>query len=48
LQACNEANYSLIFFASLDEEDVDTFVRRVKLSAGRRMRDRSSEDRDPS
>jgi LacI family transcriptional regulator len=31
LQVCNEANYSLIFFPSLDEEDVDTFVRRVKL-----------------
>jgi LacI family transcriptional regulator len=31
LQVCNEANYSLIFFPSLEEEDVDTFVRRVKL-----------------
>jgi LacI family transcriptional regulator len=31
LQVCNEANYGLIFFPSLDEEDVDTFVRRVKL-----------------
>jgi LacI family transcriptional regulator len=30
LEVCNEANYSLIFFPSLDEEDVDTFVRRVK------------------
>jgi LacI family transcriptional regulator len=31
LQVCNEANYGLIFFPSLGEEDVDTFVRRVKL-----------------
>jgi LacI family transcriptional regulator len=31
LQVCNEADYGLIFFPSLDEEDVDTFVRRVKL-----------------
>jgi LacI family transcriptional regulator len=30
LQVCNEANYSLIFFPSLDAESVDTFVRRVK------------------
>jgi LacI family transcriptional regulator len=31
LQVCNEANYSLIFFPSLEEDDVDTYVRRVKL-----------------
>jgi LacI family transcriptional regulator len=32
LQVCNEANYSLIFFPSLEEEDnVDAYVRRVKL-----------------
>ena len=30
LQVCNEANYSLIFFPSLDVESVDTFIRRVK------------------
>jgi LacI family transcriptional regulator len=31
LQVCNEANYGLIFFPSLGEEEVETFVRRVKL-----------------
>jgi LacI family transcriptional regulator len=31
LQVCSEANYQLIFFPSLEDEDVDTFVRRVKL-----------------
>ena len=31
LQVCSEANYHLIFFPSLEDEDVDTFVRRVKL-----------------
>jgi LacI family transcriptional regulator len=30
LQVCNESNYGLIFFPSLDAESVDTFVRRVK------------------
>lgn len=30
LQVCNEANYSLIFFPSLGEENVDTFIRRVR------------------
>lgn len=30
LQVCNAANYSLIFFPSLDPESVDTFVRRVR------------------
>ena len=30
LQVCNEANYGLIFFPSLDAESVDTFIRRVK------------------
>lgn len=30
LQVCNEANYGLIFFPSMDAESVDTFVRRVK------------------
>jgi LacI family transcriptional regulator len=30
LQVCNEANYGLIFFPSLEAESVDTFVRRVR------------------
>lgn len=30
LQVCNEANFGLIFFPSLDVESVDTYVRRVK------------------
>jgi LacI family transcriptional regulator len=30
LQVCNEVNYGLIFFPSLDPESVDTLVRRVK------------------
>jgi LacI family transcriptional regulator len=30
LQVCNEANYALIFFPSLDAESVDTFIRRVR------------------
>lgn len=30
LQVCNEADYGLIFFPSLDAESVDTFIRRVR------------------
>jgi LacI family transcriptional regulator len=31
LQVCNESNYGLIFFPSLDAESADMLVRRVKL-----------------
>lgn len=30
LQVCNAADYGLIFFPSLEEESVDTFIRRVR------------------
>lgn len=30
LQVCNDADYGLVFFPSLDEESVDTLIRRVR------------------